>query len=98
MEDFLVRRPDHEDAYMYIGFTEIRNDETMMNCCGLAKVCLEDKYECWFNYSFHHSIDWSKVTGITLKPNRKYKITMEEIRKVGSDIIFYIREFISRMN
>jgi hypothetical protein len=48
--------------------------------------------------SFLHSIDWSEETGTTLKPNKKYKITMEQIRKVGSDIIFYIREFISRIN
>jgi len=98
MEDFLVRRPDGDDDYMYIGFTEIRNDRSTMNCWGLAKVSLADKYECWFNYSFLHSVDWSQVTGITLKPNKKYKLTMEEVRKVGSDIIFYIREFISRMN
>ena len=82
---------------LYIGFTGIRN-ESMMNCSGLAKVRVSDRYECWFNYSFLHSIDWSQVTGITLTPNQKYKITMEEIGKVGSDIIFYIREFISRMN
>ena len=98
MEDFLVRRPGGDDDYMYIGFSEHRNDRSMMNCSGLAKIRLTDKYECWFNYSFLHSVDWSEVTGITLKPNKKYKLTMEEIRKVGSDIIFYIREFISRMN
>ena len=98
MEDFLLIGPDGEDDYLYNGFTEIRNDQSMMNCCGLAKIRLADKYECWFNYSFLHSVDWSEVTGITLKPNKKYKLTMEEVRKVGSDIIFYIREFISRMN
>jgi hypothetical protein len=97
MEDFLVRRRGGGDDYMYIGFTEIRN-ESMMNCSGLAKVRVGDKYEYWFNYSFLHSIDWSQVTGITLRPNQKYKMTMEELRKVGSDIIFYIREFIARMN
>ena len=32
MEDFLLIGPDGEDDYLYNGFTEIRNDESMVNC------------------------------------------------------------------
>lgn len=99
MEDFLVRKIDGDDCYMYIGFTEMREkDGPMVNCSGLARVRLEDDYECWFNYSFHHSIDWSRISGIELTPNRKYKVTMEEIKKLAIEIVYNIREFISRMN
>ena len=103
MEDFLVRRlngaGNKDDWYMYIGFTEmLTKDDPMINCWGLAMVRLDDKYECWFNYSFHHSIDWREVRGMVLKPTRKYRISIEQIRKIGSEIYYNIREFISRMN
>lgn len=103
MEDFLVRRlngaRDKDDWYMYIGFTEIvTGDNPMIDCHGLAMVKLDGKYECWFNYSFQHSLDWREVSGMVLKPNRKYRISVEQIRKIGSDIYSNIREFISRMN
>ena len=103
MEDFIVRRlngtGDIGDWYMYIGFTEMRTkNNAMINCSGLAMVRLDDRYECWFNYSFHHSLDWREVSGMVLKPNRKYGISMEQITKVATDIYYNIREFISRMN
>lgn len=103
MEDFLVRRMngkhDKDDWYMYIGFTEmLTKDNPMINCYGLAMVRLKGKYECWFNYSFHHSIDWREVSGMVLKPNRNYRISMNQVRKIGTDIYYNIREFISRMN
>lgn len=103
MEDFIVRRlnkaGDIGDWYMYIGFTEMRaNDKSLINCSGLAMVRFEDRYECWFDYSFHHSLDWCEVSGMVLKPNRKYGISREQIRKIATDIYHNIREFISRMN
>jgi hypothetical protein len=103
MEDFLVRRvngaDDKDDWYMYIGFTEmLKKDDPMISCHGLAMVRLEGKYECWFKYSFHHSLDWREVSGMVLKPTRKYRISMDDVRKIGSDIYYNIREFISRMN
>jgi hypothetical protein len=99
MEDFLVRKMGAEDSYMYIGFTDQPGEDSpMINCRGLAKVRTNNRYECWFNYSFHHSIDWSKLSGIVLKPVRKYKITDEELKRIGIEIMFNIREFISRMN
>lgn len=103
MEDFIVRRlngtGDKDDWYMYIGFTEMRiEDDPLISCTGLAMVRLENSYECWFDYSFHHSLDWREVSGMVLKPNRKYRMSIEQIRKVGTDIYYNIREFISRMN
>jgi hypothetical protein len=103
MADFIVRRMNGTgeigDWYMYIGFTEMPSENrALFNCSGLAMVRFEDRYECWFNYSFHHSLDWGEVSGMVLQPNRKYGISMEQIRKIAGDIYYNIREFISRMN
>lgn len=103
MEDFLVKRLNNigeiSDWYMYIGFKETpSNDHSMINCQGSALVKHDDKTQYWFNYSFHHSIDWTEMSGMVLTPNKKYRLSMEQITRVANDIYFNIREFISKMN
>lgn len=101
MEDFIVKKADGEEGtwYMHIGFKEIRvNDEPMVNCSGSAVICPDDETEYTFSYSFRHSLDWREVTAISLKPVKSYKITMEQVNKIATDIFYNIKEFISRMN
>jgi len=101
MEDFLVKREDSEDGkwYMYIGFKDMRADcDPMVNCFGSALIRPDDDSEYWFNYSFHHSLDWREFSGMILRPIKKYGLTKEEVRKIGNDIFYHIKEFISMMN
>lgn len=101
MEDFIVKKVDDVQGkwYMYIGFNEARLDRhTMVNCYGDAIIRPDDKSEYCFSYSFHHSLDWREVSGITLKPVKRYRLTMEQLTKMGSDIFNNIKEFISKMN
>ena len=101
MEDFTVKRKDSNDGqwYMYIGFKDMRADcDPMANCFGSALIRPDDDSEYWFNYSFHHSLDWRQVSGMILRPMKNYKLTMEQLRKISSDICYNIIEFISRMN
>ena len=101
MEDFVVKRGDSKDGkwYMYIGFKDMRTDcEAMVNCFGSALIRPDDESEYWFNYSFHHSLDWLEFRGMIIKPIKNYTLTKEEIRKIGTDIFYNIKEFISKMN
>ena len=101
MEDFVARRPESDDGkwYMYIGFQDMRLDaDPMVSCFGSALIRPDDKSEYWFNYSFHHSLDWKELRGMVLRPNQKCPLTNEQINKIGIDIFRNIKEFISKMN
>ena len=101
MEDFIVKRNCSKDGkwFMYVGFKDIRMDtEPLVNCFGSALIKPDDGSEYWFNYSFHHSLDWRESRGMIVRPVKNYPLTKEEIIKIGYDIINNIKEFIARMN
>ena len=101
MEDFIVKKENSLDGqwYMYIGFKEMRlNYNGMVTCCGSAIIRPDDESEYFFSYAFNHSLDWREVSGITLKPIKRYGLSLNELNKIGSDIFYNINEFISRMN
>jgi hypothetical protein len=101
MEDFIVKRENSKGGkwYMYIGFQDMRTDcEPMVNCFGSVLISPDDESEYWFNYSFHHSLDWHEFSGMILRPIKKYPLTRQQVREIGSDIVYNIKEFISKMN
>ena len=103
MEDFTVKRlggPNGKKGwYMYIGFTEKpKKNNSMIDCHGIALVLPDGETECWFNYSFGHSRDWNEITDMILKPAQKYKLSMDKLGELGSDIVHNILEFICMRN
>ena len=103
MEDFLVKRASgydgKEDWYMYIGFKVTRStDHSLDNCYGLALVKPDEETEYWFSYSFHHSVDWTQVSGMVLKSTKRYGLSLEQVKKFANDILYNIKEFITKMN
>ena len=58
----------------------------------------DDESEYYFNYSFYHTPDWCKVSGMTLKPVKSYKLSMEEVKKIAGDIFYNIKSFVTKMN
>jgi hypothetical protein len=101
MEDFRVNRKEGDDnkCYMHIGFKDMRTGYNYMNkCFGSALVRPGDDTEYWFSYSFHHSMDWREVGDMLLRPVNEYRLSTEQLGKIGSEIFYYIKEFISKMN
>lgn len=101
MESFTVNREDSTEGkwYIHIVYNETpANGERMVNCYGAAVVRPDDESEYYFNYSFYHTPDWCKVSGMTLKPVKSYKLSMEEVKKIAGDIFYNIKSFVTKMN
>ena len=103
MEDFTVKRLDGPNGkhgwYMYIGFCEkTSKNDPMIDCYGIALLLRDGKKRYWFNYSFNHSRDWNEITNITLRPAKKYQLSLDNLCEVSSDIIHHILDFISMRN
>jgi hypothetical protein len=102
MRDFTVSRfgPNGEkELQAYIGFEDRRSENhNHILCYGSAFVQLKGEHDLLLGYWFGHSASWDKITDIVLNPFKKNIRDEKEMNRIGSVIITYIIEFISRAN